>query len=430
MTTVLLLALANRQANAMETDIQLMEFRSRKRLWSTPHLGLLTVAALLPDDWDLTYIDANFEKIPDEEYTYVLMSPSTAQVCDAYAQAVRFRLRGSRILLGGPHVTMCAEEASRYADVVFVGEGEELFHVFLQDERTGRSKRMYRADHRPTLALSPPPRYDLAVKYPYKSIPLQLSRGCPHQCRFCLSSTIYGKSVRRKSLKQVEEELSRIRKLWKRPYLFFTDDNFFINDLYSNAILDILSSRPTDWYAFTDVSVYTKSELLARLTGSGCRKLLIGFESLNESNLQRINGSGFKRKRLSIYGEAVRRIQAEGIGVVGSFVLGLEEDTPETFEELYDFIYDTCMYGTNITISTPFPGTAMYREMVEKGEAPPQDWNQYDGFTLMKPPARLSTEAFYSLYRSLLDRLNSPERIGRVLRAFRKSSIERKDTYE
>lgn len=80
MTTVLLLALANRQANTMETDIQLMEFRSRKRLWSTPHLGLLTVAALLPDDWDLTYIDANFEKIPDEEYTYVLMSPSTAQV--------------------------------------------------------------------------------------------------------------------------------------------------------------------------------------------------------------------------------------------------------------------------------------------------------------------------------------------------------------
>ena len=92
------------------------------------------MAALLPDDWDLTYIDANFEKIPDEEYTYVLMSPSTAQVCDAYAQAVRFRLRGSRILLGGPHVTMCAEEASRYADVVFVGEGEELFHVFLQED--------------------------------------------------------------------------------------------------------------------------------------------------------------------------------------------------------------------------------------------------------------------------------------------------------
>ena len=114
LATVLLLALTNR--NMPEAgDRQLAEFRSRDRLWSTPNLGLLTVAALLPDSFEITYVDQTFEAIPERGFTYVLLSPSTAQAPEAYRIADHYRRRGSRVLMGGPHVTVCPEEAARHA---------------------------------------------------------------------------------------------------------------------------------------------------------------------------------------------------------------------------------------------------------------------------------------------------------------------------
>ena len=417
LVTVLLLALTNR--NMPEAgDRQLAEFRSRDRLWSTPNLGLLTVAALLPDSFEITYVDQTFEAIPERGFTYVLLSPSTAQAPEAYRIADHYRRRGSRVLMGGPHVTVCPEEAARHADTVFVGESEELFPLFFREEQQGRAQKIYRARRYPPLESSLVPRYDLAVKYPYKSVPIQLSRGCPHQCRFCLSSKIYGKMVRRKTREQAKREIAAIRTHWKRPFLFFTDDNFCINPAYTDSILDILMGSPVDWYAFTDVSVCNKGHLLNKMAAAGCRKLLIGFESLSKNNLHQINASGFKETRLATYRTAVSAIQSRRIGVVGSFVLGLEDDTPETFERLYTFILDTCLYGTNITVSTPFPGTDMYRAMIESGVPLPTDWSLYDGFTLLHPLRHMTADRFQSNYRELLARLNSPERIRRIYQYF------------
>ena len=429
MVTVLLLALTVR--NALSTgDRRLAEFRSRERLWSTPNLGLLTVAALLPVSWEIIYVDQTFEGVPERTFTYVFLSPSTAQAPEAYRIADRFRCRGSRVLMGGPHVTVCPDEAASHADVIFVGESEELLPVFLREEVQGRARKIYRACLHPSLELSPVPRYDLAVKYPYKSVPVQLSRGCPHQCRFCLSSKIYGKAVRRKTREQARREIAVILSLWKRPFLFFTDDNFCINSAYTDSILDILKENTVEWYAFTDVSIGNKHRLLDKMATAGCRKLLIGFESLNESNLHRINASGFKEKRLPVYGAAVSAVQSRGIGVVGSFVLGLEDDTSATFDRLYEFILDTCLYGTNITVSTPFPGTEMYREMVERDVLLPDDWSRYDGFTLLYPLKHLTEECFRSKYRELLARINSPERIRRVYRYFHHGYLENDESEE
>ena len=171
LVTVLLLALTNR--NMPEAgDRQLAEFRSRDRLWSTPNLGLLTVAALLPDSFEITYVDQTFEAIPERGFTYVLLSPSTAQAPEAYRIADHYRRRGSRVLMGGPHVTVCPEEAARHADTVFVGESEELFPLFFREEQQGRAQKIYRARRYPPLESSLVPRYDLAVKYPYKSVPI------------------------------------------------------------------------------------------------------------------------------------------------------------------------------------------------------------------------------------------------------------------
>lgn len=414
MSEALLLSLKQTYNNNLLYDETLYEFRSRNRLWNTPNLGLLTVGAMLRQKYEIEYIDQNYEDIKRWNYDFVFMSPTTAQADEAYRLSKAFREHGTKVVLGGPHVTMLPQEAIQYVDHVFVGESEDTAAAFLSGDR----KKFYIADHKPDLQKSPVPLYFLSKKYPYSSIPVQLSRGCPHQCGFCLSSTIYGKKIRRKSLAKAESELRHIKLLYDKPFIFFTDDNFFADTGFAFELLTLLETLKIEWYAFTDISVYQKTELLQRLYRSGCRKLLIGFESLNHKNLRAVNRSGFKESRIDAYRRAVDAIQQERIGIVGSFVLGLEYDDDDTFDELYNFILETSLYGTNITVATPFPGTRFYREISAR-QTLSEKWSMYDGFTLVYDIPGISREVFMQRYLALIQRVNSKERLNRMVKYFK-----------
>lgn len=414
MEKVLLLALKGTIGNEQLYDQNLYEFKARKRLWNTPHLGLLTVGAMLADKYDVTYIDLNYDTIKHYEYDYVFISPTTSQAKQAYEQAVIFRQHGVKVALGGPHVTMMPQEALAFGDFIFVGESENTVRQFLEGDR----RSIYEDKIYSDMSLVKLPLYELCKNYPYSSIPVQLSRGCPHQCEFCLSSTIYGRTIRRKSLTQAYQELYMVKKYFDNRLVFFTDDNFFLDSTYSMEIMDMLRRLDLKWYAFTDISIYKKRNLLERLYESGCRKLLIGFESLRQNNLKDINKSGFKSSKVFEYEEAIQVIQAEKIGIVGSFVLGLPYDNLDTFDELYQFIYDTCIFGTNITVSTPFPGTKLY-ERINNVQTLNKDWTQYDGFTLLYDIPEMDRDMFQKQYLQLIKRINSKERINRVIEYFK-----------
>ena len=415
MPKVLLLSLEHRSQNPRTAALEeLAEYRSRRRLWNMPHLGLLTVGALLEPRYEPEYIDLTYDTLPENRYDYVFLSPTTPQARRAYALADAFRRRGMRVAMGGPHVTMLPEEALEHADTVFAGESESSIGEFL----SGSDKRLYTAERKPPLQASPVPLYELAMKYPYSSMPVQLSRGCPHRCEFCLSTAIYGGMVRRKSLEQTDLELKKLKQLYGDPFIFFTDDNFFSGNQDVHALLALLRRLALRWYAFTDISLYRRGDIIAELYKAGCRKLLIGFESLNAETLQTVNPSGFKKRRIQERNDAVETIQREGIGVIGSFVLGLENDTEQTFEDVYRFVWDSAMYGTNLTVATPFPGTAFFKRMKER-RALTDDWNLYDGFTLLYRMKYLNADTFEKKYEELLRRVNSPERVKRVLSYFR-----------
>ncbi len=418
MLKLLLLSLKSSN-NTLTTlyDENLFEFKSRRRLWNTPHLGLLTVGAYLSDQYKVDYIDQNYEEIYNYDYDYVFMSPSTSQVLNAYELSKRFKENGARVVMGGPHVSMLPEEALNYADTVFIGECEETIHEFLCSDK----KRIYQADQKPELTHSKIPRYELAAKYPYSSIPIQMSRGCPHQCEFCLSSTIYGKCVRRKTIEQIKLELKTIKQFYQNPFIFITDDNLFINSYFSIQVLKILQSMNLKWYAFSDISVYKNERIMNMLYSSGCRKLLIGFESLDKDNLSMINKSGFKSSNVDRYKVAIQRIQSEKVGVIGSFVLGLVHDDLQTFESLYEFIYDTCLYGTNITIATPFPGTKWFQRISQEQDLD-MNWTKYDGFTLIQELPHISKEEFMMQYLALIQKINSKERLTKVLDYFKQQT--------
>lgn len=415
MPKILLLALnSNEDHRSTLYDQNLYEFKSRSRLWNTPNLGLLTIGAFLSRQYKVDYLDLNYENLQNRDYDIVFMSPTTSQALKAYKLSCEIRKNGTKVIMGGPHVSMLPKEALHYSDVIFVGEAEDTMDDFIN----GRYRTVYQCDTKPDLCKSPIPLYELTTRYPYSSIPVQISRGCPHQCEFCLSSTIYGKLIRRKSVEQVKDELLKIKSIYQNPFIFFTDDNFFINENYSMLILDIIKSLNLNWYAFTDISVYKNERILKRLYSCGCRKLLIGFESLNEENLNQINRSGFKSSKIKEYQKAIHTIQMEKIGVVGSFVLGLENDTDKTFDELYEFIYDTCLFGTNITIATPFPGTKLYHKLNQENKIE-FNWSLYDGFSLINEIPNISKENFMLNYNKLINKINSKERIEKIIKFFK-----------
>lgn len=421
MYKILLLALPSHfSCSSSLYDLTLYEFKSRNRLWSTPQLGLLTIGSMLSKiSCNIDYVDLNYEEIPSYNVDFVFMSPTTSQALTAYNYANKLRRRGIKVIMGGSHVSMLPNEALVHADAIFIGEAEDSMESFMHDLTTNNIQSMYVSTVKPDIKKSPVPMYELARKYPYKSVPVQLSRGCPHQCNFCLSSTIYGKMIRRKDMAQVRDELTVIKKIWKKPFIFFTDDNFLISQHDSHQVLDILEELKLEWYAFTDISIYRKQDLLNRLAPSGCRKLLIGFESLNDKNLIELNSSGFKASKRLEYKKAIHTIQQHKIGVIGSFVLGLQEDNERTFDDLYAFIIDTCIYGTNITIATPFPGTGFYNHLKKK-QTLSSTWSDYDGFSLLYDLPHMTKKVFLQKYVELIHKINSKERLNRVLNYFKK----------
>lgn len=404
---------------------ELQEFKARERLWSCMHLGLLTVAAMIPEGHEISYIDLSYKEMPEmNKFDMAFFSPTTPQAYSAYKIADALRKEGIKTIFGGVHTTLLPNEAKKHADIIFIGESEETMKEFWIDLENGRLKAEYRCLSSIDLAKSPIPRYDLAKDYPYKTIPVQTSRGCPHQCEFCVSSGIYGKKCRRKRVEQIEEEIIRIKSIWKHPYIFFTDDNMFINDKITIEILSMLKKYHLSWYAFSDASIAFKKDILHSMKEAGCRQLLIGFESLNEDNLFQINKSGWKRSKKFYYNQIINLIQSHGIGVVGSFILGFENDTAITFQQLYDFIYKTDLYATNITVLTPFPGTKLYERYHQANLLLTKNWNRYNGFELTFQPNKMTPCEFERNFAELYKKINSDRRIEKMMMKFKNEFLQ------
>lgn len=404
---------------------QMWEFRSRKRLWSTPSLSLLTVAGMLPREFSIEYIDLNYRDQIKGKYDLAFFSPSTSQVLEAYDLADKLKNEGTKVIMGGPHVTFMKEEALEHCDAVFIGESEDVFPDFIEDLKKGMLKRVYETRGPVDLSKCAVPRYDLVKDFPYKSIPIQTSRGCPHQCEFCVSSKVYGKKYRRKSFEQVKKEIEAVFEIWPRPFIFFTDDNMFMDSEYSNRLFDYLDKTPARWYAFSDARIADEPELLKKMAKAGCSQLLIGFESLSQENLAQINKSKWKHNRLAEYKNIINRIQSFGIGVVGSFVIGLDADTYEVFQQIYDFVESTNLYATNLTVVTPFVGTELYRKMEEEKRIITYDWSRFNGFELTFKAKNINSDEFEEGLRWLYKKLDSPERITRVLEYFKEKIVKR-----
>ena len=387
-----------------------------KVIASLPSLGLLTLAGLTNDDYyDIDYIEVpeidEVDYLP-KEYDIVAISSFTAKIKDAYTLADRYRKEGTTVVLGGLHVTMMPMEAMQHADAIVIGEGEVVWNRLLDDYKNKELKMIYNAKGTEfDFNFSPMPKFDLLNIDKYNRLTVQTQRGCVHSCEFCGSSRLLTSKYKVKPVKKIIAEIREIKKIWKEPFIEFADDNTFVNKKHSKKLLRELAKENIKWFTETDISVAEDDELLALMRDSGCKQILIGFETTSLNQLQKIETKGnWKAKQLDKYFWAIEKIQSYGITVNGTFILGLDGQTPETFDNLFKFVDESALYEVQVTLQTPFPGTELYKRLKNDGRLITDDaWELATLFDINFTPDKMSINELNHHFTQLVQKLYGKE---------------------
>jgi radical SAM superfamily enzyme YgiQ (UPF0313 family) len=356
------------------------DMRTILHYWNGISAALPTVAALTPREHEVTIIDENLEAVDfDRDCDIVGITAMTQQAVRAYEIAGEFRQRGRFVVVGGIHATALPEEALLHADAVIVGEAENSWPQLLLDFQAGTRRQVYRQSDYPPVDMTrvPTPCYELLAKYRYPVMYVQGTRGCPHDCEFCVASNVYGRTYRYKGVDQVIREVRATKEHWPHAQVGFADDNLFVRKSYSRKLVAGLADMKVSWYAQCDISVAEDESFLRDLRASGCRHLIIGLESVRKENLDRLNKNRWKARHLAHYAESIERIQREGIGVFGAFIFGLDADDAETITETVRFITDNHILGSQLTLLTPFPGSRLRTRLEAEHRILHSDWQLY-----------------------------------------------------
>jgi len=355
-------------------------------------LTLTTLAALVPPKLgaSVAIYDEGIEDIePNLHADLVGMTVITGTAPRAYELANDFRCRGIPVVLGGPHVTLLPEEAERHADAIVTGYAEETWPQLLNDFSNGGMKRRYEQDPELSLAGRPFPRRDLLRRFSYSTChTFEATRGCVHQCEFCVVPIAWGS---RPYQKPVEEVVQDIRQFGSKR-VFFIDLNLIADVHYAANLFEALIPLQVKWFGLTTILLADDEGLLSLAVRSGCRGLLIGFESLSGTNL-RSSSKGFNDSKRFL--EVIDRFHDRGISLMGCFVFGLDHDTPDVFAETARFAVEAKIDLPRFAIVTPFPGTPLFDLLKAEGRILTEDWGLYDGQHVVFQPANMSVERLY-----------------------------------
>lgn len=395
---------------------------TRLDFWSGFSLGLLILAALTPEEHEIRIIDENIEEVDfNERFDLVCISIITQTATRAYYLGDKFRQHDCKVIIGGIHATLMPEEAIEHADSVVIGEGEAVWDTILQDVANGRLRKYYKPDGYYDLRKSPVPRYDLLDVERYKMVWIQTSRGCPHDCEFCAASKVFGLKYRHKSVDQIITEIEYVIDIWGNYQINFADDNIFVNKKYAMDLLDRIAPLRIRWAASTDVSIGYDEEFLEKLRRSGCTVLLIGFESINEENLKGLNRNDWKRRRVKDYPKLIQRIQSHGIGIMGAFIVGFDNDKESVFDDLANFILDNNLYASQIAVLTPLPGTRLRERLSSEKRLLESTWDKYTFLDVNYVPKYLTADELEAGVLDIYRKVYSKEARLSVVKHFKQT---------
>jgi radical SAM superfamily enzyme YgiQ (UPF0313 family) len=383
-----------------DAHMHIVRLGSFRRSMREAPLTLTTLAALGPEELDIdwTLADELVENVPlDGEFDLVGISLMTGTATRGYELADHFRHRGIPVVLGGIHTTLLPDEAARHADAIVTGMAELTWPQLLRDFAAGQLQRCYDQndvdpDGLESIGLIPTPRFDLQRRCRY-NIPstVMATRGCMHACEFCTVKAIW-KGFLRRPVEHI------IRDIEKAPgkLLAFNDVSLLDDPDFAAEFLKRMIPMKRIWGGLSTLAVAENDEMLDLLQASGCRYLLIGFESVNQSTLSSIR-KGFNRQ--DDYARAIERLHAHNISVQGCFVLGLDGDDESVFERTVQRVNELNIDIPRYSIFTAYPGTPVFAKVKAKGRILSERWEDYDTMHVTVQPSHMSPQALFDGFK-------------------------------
>jgi radical SAM superfamily enzyme YgiQ (UPF0313 family) len=368
-------------------------YRHRGGIWKKTMryapLTLTTLASLVPPEIpaEIRIVDEGVDEIdPDRiEADLVGISAITGTAPRASEISAQLRKRGIPVVIGGVHPTLMPEEAMRHADSVVAGYAEESWPRLLREFVSGTMQKRY--DQSPGLSLANlpfPQRQLFDSRLVNVGDTIEATRGCIYQCDFCVVPTAWGKPLQ----KPVADVIADIRQMGARRVIFL-DLNLIGDVAYAKELFTALIPLQIRWAGLVTTSIAWDDELLDLTARSGCRGLLIGFESLNQEALK---GAQKAFNMRHSYHDVVRRIHDRGIAIMGCFVFGFDQDTLDSFDETVAFVMESRMDLPRYAIAVPFPATGLFRRLKEEGRITTENWSLYDGQHVVFEPKKMTAD--------------------------------------
>jgi len=340
---------------------------------SEPPLGLLTVAAMLPETWQLKLVDMKVTALTDDDLRWadlVFIGAMTIQLASAREVIQRACRWGATVVAGGPLFTTCPDDFPD-VDHFVLGEAEATLPRFLSDLAAGTLEPRYEATHPPNLKRSPIPRYDLIDINQYATMDLQYSRGCPYDCEFCEITALFGHKVRTKTTAQILGELQAIHDRGWRGTVFFVDDNFIGNKVRLRqdvlpALVEFMKARRYPFPLTTQLSVDLADDpdLMALMVEAGFAGVFVGIETPDPAGLAECGKDQNIDRNLL---HSVRRIQAAGLEVKAGFIIGFDSDRPTIFEQMSRFIRESGIVTAMVGLLNAPRGTRLHERLAAEG---------------------------------------------------------------
>ncbi len=368
-----------------------MQVRARAAF---PGLNLAIIAAITPPDVEVRIVDESVEEIDfDQDCDLVGITGMTNMANVGYRIADEFRRRGRKVVMGGVHVTVCADEAQQHADAVVVGEAEPVWAELIADFKRGELKPRYRPRQLFDMKGYGIPRRNL-LKYERYLFPstLETGRGCPFDCEFCSVSRTAGRGYRFRPTEEVLRDVDSLRNRW----VFFVDDIINGHRQHALELFRALKGKGLLWAGQATVLIARDQELLEAAVEAGCRGLFIGFETFSSPTLKKLGKPDNWRER---FFEACEALHRKNVAIWGGFVFGLDTDTVQGLQETVKLAAQAKLEFAQFSRLTPLPGTAQWKQFEAENRITETDWSKYNFQHVVYRPKLVSAEELNACVR-------------------------------
>ncbi len=387
------------------------------RTWQMEPLPMAILAGLTPSDIGRRFFDERLELIDfDQPTDLVAITVEIYTAKRAYEIAAAYRRRGVPTVLGGYHVMLMPDEASRYADAIVTTHAESVWEQVLRDAEHGRLQRRYASLPTAPMQFAQPDRSIYAGRNYVKLSSVETGRGCPLHCTFCAIMSATGSHY---TPRPIDEIVQDIASSGRRDFCF-VDDNIIGNPRWARDLFRALIPLKIQWFSQGSLRMASDPELLDLMAASGCLGVLIGFESFKEATLAEMR-KGLNIAHLDKVFEQVRSIHQRGIAIYASFIFGCDADDTSDYQAVSKIAIDLGFFMAAFNPLIPFPGTPLYDDLRRQGRVEEQWWlsPQFRYGDIPFRPNRTTTDEIYRACLDARQNFYSLQGIGRRLRNVR-----------